>query len=191
MASKSDGVVLDLAGREVMVSSPDKVFFAERGETKLDLIGYYEAIAEPILAAMGDRPLLLERYPSGAEGSSFFQKRVPKNAPPWLTTAEVSTVNGTTSDALVAADVAHLAWAVNLGCLGFHVWPQRAADPDHADELRIDLDPQPGTDFDTARQAAAELRDLLAEVGMTGYPKTTGKRGIHVYLRLEPRWDSY
>ncbi len=192
MASgKNDGVELHLAGREVKVSSPDKVFFVERGETKLDLIRYYEAVAGPILAAMGDRPLLLERYPNGAGGSSFFQKRVPKNAPAWLTTAEVSTVNGTTSDALVATDVAHLAWAVNLGCLGFHVWPQRAGDPDHADELRIDLDPQPGTDFDTAREAAAELRDLLAEVGMTGYPKTTGKRGIHVYLRLEPRWDSY
>ncbi|MEX1177243.1 MAG: non-homologous end-joining DNA ligase [Nitriliruptor sp.] len=190
-ASSKDGTTLDLAGREVRVSSPDKVFFAERGETKLDLIRYYGAVAGPILAAMGDRPLLLERYPSGADGSWFFQKRVPKNAPSWLTTAEVSTVNGTTSDALVAADVAHLAWAVNLGCLGFHVWPQRASDPEHADELRIDLDPQPGTDFDTARIAAAELRDLLAEVGLTGFPKTTGKRGIHVYLRLEPRWDSY
>jgi DNA ligase D len=190
-AKKSPSVTLDLDGHEVTVSSPDKVFFGERGETKLDLVRYYEAVSGPILDAMGDRPLLLERYPDGAGGSSFFQKRVPKNAPPWLTTAEVSTVNGTTSDALVAVDVAHLAWAVNLGCLGFHVWPQRASDPGHADELRIDLDPQPGTDFDTAREAAGELRGLLEEHGLTGYPKTTGKRGIHVYLRLEPRWDSY
>jgi DNA ligase D len=188
---KTDGLVVDLAGREVSISSPDKVFFDERGETKLDLIRYYEAVADPLLAAMGGRPVLLERYPNGAGGSSFFQKRVPKNAPDWLTTTVVGTVNGTTSDALVAADVAHVAWAVNLGCLGFHVWPQTADDPDHADELRIDLDPQPGTDFDTAREAARELRTLLGEVGLTGYAKTTGKRGIHVYLRLEPRWDHY
>jgi DNA ligase D len=188
---KSDAVVLDLGGREVTVSSPDKVFFGTRGETKLDLIRYYEAVEGPLLAAMGGRPVLLERYPNGAGGSSFFQKRVPKNAPAWLTTTVVSTVNGTDSDALVAEDIAHVAWAVNLGCLGFHVWPVMADDPEHADELRIDLDPQPGTDFDTAREAARELRDLFEELGLTGYPKTTGKRGIHVYLRLEPRWDSY
>jgi DNA ligase D len=189
---KGDAVVLDLAGREVKVSSPDKVFFAERGETKRDLIAYYEAVAEPLLAAMGDRPVLLERYPNGAGGSSFFQKRVPKNAPRWLTTAVVSTVNGTPSDALVAADIAHVAWAVNLGCLGFHVWPSHADAVDLADELRIDLDPQPGTDFDTAREAARELRALLEEHGLRGYPKTTGKRGIHVYLRLtRDTYDSY
>jgi DNA ligase D len=185
------GRTLTLAGREVNVSSPDKVFFTERNETKLDLIRYYESVAEPLMAAMGGRPVLLERYPNGAGGSSFFQKRIPKSAPSWLTTTEVSTVNGTTSDALVAADVAHVAWAVNLGCLGFHVWPLTADDPEHADELRIDLDPQPGTDFDLAREAARELRSLLEELGLTGYPKTTGKRGIHVYLRLQPRWDPY
>jgi DNA ligase D len=189
--SRDGGLQLVLHGHEVDVSSPDKVFFPERGETKLDLIRYYEAVAEPLLAAMGGRPVLLQRYPNGAGGSSFFQKRVPRSAPAWLTTTEVSTVNGTTSDALVAADLAHVAWAVNLGCLGFHVWPLRADDPAHADELRIDLDPQPGTDFETAREAARELRELLEEVGLTGYPKTTGKRGIHVYLRLEPRWDPY
>jgi DNA ligase D len=192
MASSQDaGVTLHLDDHEVAVSSADKVFFAERDETKLDLIRYYEAVAEPLLGAMGGRPVLLERYPNGAGGSSFFQKRIPKSAPSWLTTTTVSTVNGTTSDALVAQDVSHVAWAVNLGCLGFHVWPNTAEDPEHADELRLDLDPQPGTDFDTAREAATELRGLLEEVGLTGYPKTTGKRGIHVYLRLEPRWDSY
>jgi DNA ligase D len=189
--AEDGGVVVELDGREVAVTSPDKVFFSERGETKLDLIRYYEAVGGPLLDAMGGRPVLLQRYPDGAGGSNFFQKRVPKNAPEWLTTTVVSTVNGTDSDALVAADVAHVAWAVNLGCLGFHVWPQRADDPEHADELRLDLDPQPGTDFDTAREAARELRALLEEVGLTGYPKTTGKRGIHVYLRLEPRWDAY
>jgi len=191
MGTTDAGAVMDLDGREVTISSPDKVFFAERGETKLDLVRYYEAVAEPLLGAMGGRPVLLQRYPNGASGSNFFQKRVPKNAPDWLTTTTVSTVNGTTSQALVATDVAHVAWAVNLGCLGFHVWPLRADDPDHADELRLDLDPQPGTDFDTAREAARELRVLLEELGLTGFPKTTGKRGIHVYLRLEPRWDAY
>jgi DNA ligase D len=189
--SRDDGVVLELDGVEVALSSPGKVFFAERGETKLDLVRYYEAVRGPLLAAMGDRPVLLQRYPNGAGGSSFFQKRVPKNAPAWLTTTTVSTVNGTTSEALVAADIAHVAWAVNLGCLGFHVWPLRAEDPEHADELRLDLDPQPGTDFPMAAEAAAELRGLLEELGLVGFPKTTGRRGIHVYLRLEPRWDSY
>jgi DNA ligase D len=187
----ADEVVCELDGHEVPISSPDKVFFAERGETKLDLVRYYEAVRYPIMATTGGRPVLLQRFPDGAGGSSFFQKRVPKNAPPWLSTTTVSTVNGTTSQALVVADVAHLAWAVNLGCLGFHVWPLVAADPDHADELRIDLDPQPGVTFAMVREAAAEVRDLLAEAGLTGYPKTTGNRGIHVYLRLEPRWDAY
>ncbi|QBI19870.1 ATP-dependent DNA ligase [Egibacter rhizosphaerae] len=189
--ARDDAVMLELDGHEVRVSSPDKVFFAERGETKRDLIGYYQAVAEPLLAAMGGRPVLLERHPDGASGSSFFQKRVPKSAPSWLITTKVSTVNGTVSDALVAADLAHVAWAVNLGCLGFHVWPSTAADQNHSDELRLDLDPQPGTGFAEAREAAKELRTLLHEVGLEGYPKTTGKRGIHVYLRLEPHWDPY
>jgi DNA ligase D-like protein (predicted polymerase) len=188
--SRDDAVVLDLAGREVTVSSPDKVFFAERSETKRDLIAYYEAVAEPLLAAMGTRPVLLERHPNGAAGKSFFQKRVPKNAPDWLTTAVVSTVNGTTSDALVAADLAHVAWAVNLGCLGFHVWPNRADDPDHADELRLDLDPQPGTDFDVAREAATELRTLLARNGVPHafHPSDspTGRRQLAFGGELEP-----
>jgi DNA ligase D len=187
----SDDVTLELDGREVKISSPAKVFFSERGETKLDLVEFYAAVRDPILAAMGGRPLLLQRFPDGAEGNSFFQKRVPKSAPPWLETVEVSTPNGTTSNALVAADLAHLAWAVNIGCLGFHVWPTRADDPEHADELRIDLDPTPGVTFDMVRAAALLVRDLLAELGLVGWPKTTGNRGIHVYLRLEPRWDSY
>jgi DNA ligase D-like protein (predicted polymerase) len=135
--------------------------------------------------------VLLQRFPEGAAGPSFFQKRVPKNAPGWLQTTTVATPNGTTSQALVAADIDHVLWAVNLGCLGFHVWPYLAADPDHADELRIDLDPTPGVDFRDIRLAAHELRRLLGEAGITGYPKTTGNRGLHVYVRLEPRWDSY
>ena len=191
MGKGGSDVTLVLDGHEVTISSPDKVFFSERGETKLDLIQFYEAVRDPLLAAMGGRPVLLQRFPDGAEGSSFFQKRVPKSRPSWLQSTVVSTPNGTTSDALVAADLGHIAWAVNIGCLGFHVWPTPAADQEHADELRIDLDPTPGVNFPMLGEAALLLRDLLEEFGLVGWPKTTGNRGIHVYLRLEPRWDSY
>ncbi len=182
---------MELAGREVSISSPDKVFFTKRGETKLDLIRYYEAVSGPLLATMGGRPTLMQRFPDGASGKSFFQKRVPKGAPDWLQTVEVSTPNGTTSNALVAADLAHIAWAVNLGCLGFHPWPYLAADPEHADELRVDLDPSPGTTFDQVREAALEVRALLDELGIASFVKTSGSKGLHVYCRLLPRWDSY
>jgi len=191
VARESDAVEVDVAGHSVRVSSPGKVLFSERGETKLDLVNYYLAVTDPVMRAMGGRPVLMERYPHGAQGSSFFQKRVPDSAPDWLTTTIVSTPNGTTSRALVIADLAHVVWAVNLGCLGFHVWPARADDPDHADELRIDLDPTPGTDFEDARAVAHLAHALLEELGIVGFPKTTGKHGIHVYLRLEPRWDPY
>jgi DNA ligase D len=187
----TEGVVVDVAGRDLTITSPDKVFFSERGETKLDLVRYYLAVEEPLLRAAGGRPTLMQRFPHGAEGSSFFQKRVPESAPEWLETTIVSTPNGTTSRALVLADMAHVLWAVNLACLGFHVWPHRHDQPEVADELRLDLDPQPGVDFDDIRAAAAELRLLLDELGLVGYPKTTGNRGLHVYVRLEPRWDSY
>jgi DNA ligase D-like protein (predicted polymerase) len=133
----------------------------------------------------------MQRFPGGAQGKSFFQKRVPKGAPEWLQTTLVSTPNGTTSRALVLADMAHVVWALNLGCLGFHVWPHLVDRPDVADELRLDLDPQPGVGFDDVRAAAAEVRRLLDELGIVGYPKTTGNRGLHVYVRLEPHWDSY
>ncbi len=177
--------------RSSLITHPDKVLFPERGETKGDLAEHYRRVAEPLMAAMGGRPVLLQRFPEGATGPSFFQKRVPKNIPDWLQTTTVSTPNGTTSQALVAADLDHVLWAVNLGCLGFHVWPYLAADPGHADELRIDLDPSPGVDFDGIRAAARELERLLGELQITGYPKTTGNRGLHVYVRLQPRWDSY
>ncbi|MEP6640988.1 MAG: non-homologous end-joining DNA ligase [Gaiellales bacterium] len=186
----SETVAIEAAGRTVDVSSPGKVFFAERGETKLDLIRYYLAVEAAVMGTLGGRPVLMERYPNGAGGPSFFQKRVPANAPEWLQTTTVQTPNGTPSRALVVADVAHLAWAVNLACLGFHVWPYRADDPDHADELRIDLDPSPGVTFAMVQEAAEETRRLLQEVGMTGAPKTTGRNGIHVYVRLEPRFDA-
>ena len=191
MTRAAGGETLVVDGHELTISSPDKVFFSERGETKGDLIAFYESVRAPLLAAMGGRPVLLQRFPNGADGTSFFQKRVPDSKPPWLTTAVVSTPNGTTSDALVAMDIAHIAWAVNIGCLGFHVWPALADDQDHADELRIDLDPTPGVDFAMVREAALLVRDRLAELGLVGWPKTTGNRGIHIYLRLEPRWDSY
>jgi DNA ligase D len=186
-----DAQVMELAGREVRITSPDKVLFAERGETKLDLVRYYAAVGEPLMRAMGGRPVLMQRFPQGAGGPSFFQKRVPDNVPDWLQTTTVQTVNGTPSRALVAADVAHVAWAVNLACLGFHVWPSLASDQEHADELRLDLDPQPGTGFAEACAAAWELKTLLDELGILGFVKTTGNRGLHVYVRLQPRWDSY
>ncbi len=193
MAARSDEntVVLDLDGRQVRVTNPDKVFFPKREETKLDLVEYYLAVREPLLRAIGGRPMLMERYPDGARGKSFFQKRVPKGAPDWLRTVVVSTPNGTTSNALVAEDLAHIVWAVNMGCLGFHVWPSRADDPAHADELRIDLDPQPGTNFDDVRVAALEVKATLDELGIVSFPKTSGNTGIHIHVRLEPRWDGY
>ncbi len=187
-----DVEVLAVAGHDVRITNPGKVFFPERGETKLDLARYYLAVAEPLMAAMGGRPVMLQRFPNGVGSSSFFQKRVtPTKADPWLTTTRVSTPNGTVSDALVAVDLAHVLWAVNMGCLGFHVWPNTAADPDHADELRIDLDPSPGVTFPMIREAAEETKALLDELGVASFPKTTGNRGLHVYVRLEPRWDGY
>jgi DNA ligase D-like protein (predicted polymerase) len=215
MATPDDeALVLQVAGHEVAVTHPDKVFFPEHGETKLDLIRYYEAVAEPLLATMGGRPVLLQRFRDGAGGEGFFQKRVPKNAPSWLETTWVSTPNGTPSNAVVAADLGHVAWAVNLGCLGFHVWPSYAgerseAEPDPsapsvrvgltalergpiADEVRIDLDPGPGVTFEMVREGAAEVKRLFDDLGMKAYPKTTGNRGIHVYCRIEDgRWTSY
>jgi len=184
-------VRVEAAGHEIAVTSPSKVFFPERGETKLDLVRYYQTVEQPLMRAMQGRPVLLQRYPNGAGGPSFFQKRVPEARPEWLQTAVVSTPNGTTSDALVAADLAHVIWAVNLGCLGFHVWPSHADDQEHADELRIDLDPSPGVTFAMLREAAREVHRLFDEHGVSAMPKTTGNRGIHVYVRLQPRWTSY
>ena len=184
----SEAVEMDIAGHSVRVTSPDKVFFSKRGETKLDLVEYYLAVAEPLLATMGGRPTLMQRFPDGASGKNFFQKRVPKGAPDWLQTTVVSTPNGTTSDALVVADMAHVVWAVNLGCLGFHPWPYLAETPDVTDELRIDLDPVPGLVFDDVRDAAQRAKTLLDELGVVGHLKTTGSKGLHIYVRLLPQW---
>ena len=186
-----DGVTIEASGHELVISHPEKVFFDERGDTKLDLVRYYQSVEGPMLAAMDGRPVLMQRFPNGASGSSFFQKRVPDSRPDWLETTIVSTPNGTTSRALIAADLAHVLWAVNMGCLGFHVWPSRADDPEHADELRIDLDPTPGVTFPMVQEAAHEVRALFDKVGVIAMPKTTGNRGIHVYVRLLPEWTSY
>jgi DNA ligase D len=189
MADEQERMVI-VSGREVRVTNPEKVYFPTVGATKSDLVDYYLAVGPSLLNTAGGRPALLQRFPNGATGKSFFQKRVPDNAPEWLQTAVVSTPNGTTSNALVVGDVAHVIWAVNLGCLGLHLWPYVAADDEHADELRIDLDPQPGVTFDDVRAAAFHCRALFEELGLVAYPKTTGNRGLHIYLRLEPRWDS-
>ena len=180
-----------LAGREVSISSPNKVFFSKRGETKLDLVNYYVALEAPLMRTVQGRPTMLQRFPDGASGKSFFQKRVPKGAPDWLEQTTVSTPNGTESNAMVAADIAHIAWAVNMGCLGFHPWPYLAVNPDVADELRIDLDPSPGVDFDDIRQAAFDTKQLLDELGIRCFVKTSGNRGLHIYVRLLPMWTSY
>ncbi len=188
--SSDPGTPLEASGRTVTITNGHKVFFPQRGETKLDLARYYAAVEGPLLAALGGRPVMMQRFPDGVGGNSFFQKRVPANAPPWLRTTEVVTPNGTTSNALVLADLAHVLWAVNLGCIGFHPWAYRADDPGHVDELRLDLDPQPGVSFGEVCAAARATRALLAEAGLVGYLKTSGSRGLHVYVRLEPRWTA-
>ncbi|MEL6892848.1 MAG: non-homologous end-joining DNA ligase [Actinomycetota bacterium] len=182
--------------RTVTVTNPDKVMFPSVGpskepRTKLDLARYYIAVGKPIMRTLRDRPVLLERYPDGVRGNSFFQKRIPKTAPDWLATTTVQTINGTPSRALVIADLAHVLWAANMGVLGLHVWQFRASQPEDADELRIDLDPAHGATFEMVREAAARTQEYLAEHGMLGFPKTTGSKGIHIYVRVEPGWDSF
>src|SRR6056297_1347651 len=184
------------ASRVVTITNPLKPMFPSVGadkevRTKLDLARYYLDVGEPIMRTLRDRAVLLERYPDGVRGTSFFQKRIPASAPDWLTTTTVQTINGTPSRALVIADLAHVLWAANQGVLGLHVWQFRSSAPDSADEMRIDLDPSPGVSFDRTREAASHTRDLLAEYGMLGFAKTTGSKGIHVYVRVEPGWDSF
>lgn len=187
----ADDQIIEVEGRTLAISHPGKVFFSQQGHTKLDLVRFYLAVAEPFMRANGGRPTMLQRFPDGADGKSFYQKRVPAGTPDWVTTTEVQTPNGTMSNALVLADMAHVIWAVNLGCLGFHTWPFLADDPQRADELRIDLDPTPGVVFDQVREAAFHTRALFDELGMAAHPKTTGSKGIHIYVRLRPEWDSY
>jgi DNA ligase D len=184
-------VIVSASGHEIELSNPGKVLFPEHGETKLDLVDYYVSVEDALLRAVGGRPVMLQRFPNGVDGPSFFQKRVPKQRPEWLETAIVSTPAGTESEALVVRDLAHVVWAVNLACLGFHVWPSRADDLEHADQLRIDLDPTPGVTFSMVQEAAMETHRLFDELGILAMPKTTGNRGIHVFALLQPLWTSF
>jgi bifunctional non-homologous end joining protein LigD len=179
---------IEAAGRTVRLSSPGKVFFPEAGHTKLDLAEYYLAVADAACLHLRERPTTMKRFVEGAAGEFFFQKRVPRNAPDWLETATVRFPSGRSATELCANDAAHLLWAVNLGVIDFNPWPARCADLDHPDELRVDLDPTPESSFDEVREVAMVVREALADHGLTGYPKSSGSRGIHVNVRIEPRW---
>ena len=183
---------VEAAGREVRVSSPSKAYFPAAGSrpavTKLDLIEYYLRCADAVLTGVRDRPTVLKRWRDGITGEVFFQKRVPKGAPEWLQTATVTFPSGRSATELCPVDEAHLVWAVNLGNIDFNPWPSRRDDLEHPDELRIDLDPQPDVPFGEVREVALTVRDVLEEHGLVGWPKTSGSRGIHVYVRLVPEW---
>lgn len=190
MASPFVELTIDGAAGEhvVKVTNPAKVFFSARGETKLDLVNYYLAVSDGIVRALYERPTQLKRHPDGAEGEAIYQKRVPEKRPEWLQTARVTFPSGRHADELCVVDGAHVAWAANLGTIDFHPWPSRRADTERPDQLRIDLDPQPGTDFIDARTVAGDVRELLAELGWIGWPKTSGNRGMHIFVGIEPRW---
>lgn len=185
-----DEQVRQVAGREVSVTSPGKEYFPKVGLTKSDVVDYFVAVSGPLLNCMRNRPVLLQRFPNGVSGKSFFQKRIPDSAPDWLQTTTVETVNGTPSRALVMADEAHLVWAVNLGAFTMHPWPFRVPGRD-VDELRIDLDPVPGIGFEEVRHAAQLTKDYFDSIGITSYIKTSGSKGLHIYVPLKPGWDSY
>lgn len=179
---------LDVAGRTVRLSHPDKTYYPERGFTKLDVAQYYLAVADGVLRGLRDRPTTMQRFPDGVEGEFFYQKRAPKGLPDWLPTARIAFPSGRFADEMCPTEPAAVLWAANLGCLTFHPWPVRRGDTEHPDELRIDLDPQPGTDFADAVRVARLLRELLAEHELRGWPKTSGGRGVHVYVPIQPRW---
>jgi DNA ligase D len=181
-------VELEVGERVVKVTNPDKVFFRTRRETKLDLVRYYISVGDGIVRALYERPTQLKRHPDGAEGEAIYQKRVPQKRPEWVETVRVTFPSGRHADELCVTEVAQVAWAANLGTLDFHPWPSRRGHVDNPDELRIDIDPQPGTSFAEAKRVAAVVREVLAEIGFTGWPKTSGNRGIHVACRIEPSW---
>jgi bifunctional non-homologous end joining protein LigD len=182
-------VLVEVAGREVAISNPGKLFFPRTGHTKLDMIRYYLAVAPGALAGVGGRPMALKRFVNGAEGEAFFQKRAPEKRPDWIGTVELRFPSGRTADEVVVSDEAALAWVVNLGCIDLNPHPVRAADVDHPDELRVDLDPVPGVEWPQIRDVAMVARDVLADFGLAGWPKTSGSRGLHVYARILPRWS--
>ncbi len=182
--------MLEVAGREVAVTHPSKPYFTKDAKlTKIDVVRYYLSVAGGALAGIADRPIVLKRFVDGAEGQVFYQKRAPEKRPAWLRTAELTFPSGRTADEIVVDDAAGLAWVVNLGCIELHPHPVRSRDLEHPDELRIDLDPGPGVAWDDVRRVAMEVRALLSEVGLVGWPKTSGSRGLHVNVRIRPRWS--
>jgi len=180
--------VIEVAGREVSVSNPDKVFFPSTGHTKLDLVRYYLAVSEGALRGVAGRPMALKRFVNGAEGEFFFQKRAPGSRPEWIETVELAFPSGRTAEEIVVRDAAQLVWIVNLGCIDLNPHPVRAEDLDHPDELRVDLDPVPGIEWPQIRDVALVTREVLEDFGLQGWPKTSGSRGIHVYARIQPSW---
>src|SRR5499433_3046495 len=186
--AKTTQTVLEVAGREVAITNPDKVFFPQAGYTKLDLARYYIAVAEGALGGIARRPIVLKRYVDGAEGEPFFQKRAPEQHPEWIETVELSFPSGRTAREVVVSDAAQLVWIVNLGCIDLNPHPVRADDLEHPDELRVDLDPGPGVAWEDVRRVALVVRDVLAEHGLRGWPKTSGSRGMHVNARVKPRF---
>src|SRR5256884_2409203 len=181
--------VLGIAGREVVITNPDKVIFPQAGHTKLDLVKYYAAVAEAALRGIAARPLVLKRYVNGAEREPFFQKRAPEQHPEWVETVELRFPSGRTVREIVVRDAAQLLWIVNLGCIDLNPHPVRADDLEHPDELRVDLDPGPGTSWDDVRRVALIVRDVLDEHRLRGWPKTSGSRGMHIYVRIHRRWS--
>jgi DNA ligase D-like protein (predicted polymerase) len=186
MARKPE--LIAVCGRTVSISNPDKLFFKQAGYTKRDLVNYYLAVADGALRGAGGRPMALKRFVDGADGEFFFQKRAPESRPDWIETVELSFPSGRTAHEVVLRDAAQLAWIVNLGCIDLNPHPVRAEDLDHPDELRVDLDPVPGVEWDDVRRVALVAREVLDEHGLDGWPKTSGSRGIHINARIEPRW---
>src|SRR6476620_11803160 len=187
-SSKTPAEILNIAGTEVRISSPDKVVFPEPGLTKLDLVRYYLAVADGALRGAGGRPMVLKRFPKGIDAEPFFQKRVPENHPDFIDTTTLHYASGTSAEEAVIRNAAGLAWVANLGCLDLNPHPVRAEDLDHPDELRVDLDPVPGVPWEQVRQVALVAQEALEAVGLVGWPKTSGSRGIHINVRIEPRW---
>ncbi|MEA2315025.1 MAG: hypothetical protein QOI03_1717 [Solirubrobacteraceae bacterium] len=186
MAAKSEHMIVEASGREMRISNPGKVFFPDVGLTKIDLVEYYIACEQAVVRHLRERPTVLKRWVDGVAGEPFFQKRVPDSAPEWLQTATVTFPSGRSARELVPNDAAHLLWGVNLGVIDWNPWPVRRADLDHPDELRVDLDPGPDVPFAQVREVALGVRELLEEHGLRGFPKTSGSRGVHVYVRVEP-----
>src|SRR5215211_7304067 len=180
--------LLEVAGREVGISNPEKVFFPASGVTKLDLVRYYLTVADGALRGVQGRPMALKRYVNGADQDFFFQKRAPSSRPEWIETVELRFPSGRAADEIVVRDAAQLAWIVNLGCIDLNPHPVRADDLDHPDELRVDLDPVPGVGWEQILEVALVTREVLEDFGLVGWPKTSGSRGFHVYARIERRW---